>query len=46
MIIYVRNSSVESKTGAKLELNLKRKISTVDIKYDTTKNYKITNYSE
>lgn len=46
MIIYARNSNVKSKIGAKLVLNLKRKMSTVDIKYDSTKNYKITNYSE
>lgn len=46
MIIYARNSNVKSKIGANVLKNLKRKMSTVDIKYDSTKNYKITNYSE
>lgn len=46
MIIYARNSSVKNKIGANVLKNLKGKMSTVDIKYDSTKNYKITNYSE
>lgn len=46
MIIYARNSSVKSKTGANVLKNLKRKMSTVDTKYNSTKKQKITNYSE
>lgn len=45
MIIYARNSNVKSKTGATVLKNMKRKMSAVDIKYDSNKNYKITNYS-
>lgn len=37
MIIYARNSSVKSKTGANVLKNLKRKMSTVDTKYNSTK---------
>lgn len=46
MIIYARNSKAKSKIDANVLENLKRKMSTVDIKYDSNTNSKITNYSE